>query len=78
LKNLLGIEKREMDERAHGSIFVNIRNEVQRLVEINVKDLRKQYKSNALYLFASMKRGVDINYQKTAQLVHHTMEVNFF
>lgn len=73
LKHLLGIEKREMDETAHGSVFLNIRNEVQRIVEINVKDLQKQWKSKAIYALASLRRGVDINYQKVAQLVHHTM-----
>lgn len=75
LKNLLGIEKREMEEDAHGSIFVNIRNEMQRIIEVNVKDLQKQWKSNALWALASLRRGIDINYQKVAQLVHHTMEM---
>jgi hypothetical protein len=75
IKNLLQIEKREMDETPHGSIYINIRNEIQRIVEVNVKTLSKEWKQKALLALSALRQGVDVNYQKVIQVVHHSMEM---
>lgn len=63
----MGIEKREMDEDAHGSLFINIRNEVQRIVEINIKDLKKQWKCKlkVCIAFAALQMNASLHSQRS-------------
>ncbi|ODM89521.1 Vitellogenin [Orchesella cincta] len=66
------ITKREMKENSHGSIYVNFRNGMQRLWQVDSLEKYLSWKSLSNYL--SLRQGIPFNYQKTIQLAHHSME----
>lgn len=61
-----------MKEAPHGSVFLNIRQDMQRLWQIDNLEEYLQIKNTPF--LASLRRGVPFNYQKTIQLAHQTME----
>ncbi len=61
-----------MKEAPHGSVFLNIRQDMQRLWQID--NLEEYLKVDNVPFQAVLRRGAAFNYQKTIQLAHQTME----
>lgn len=75
IRNLLGIEKRQMHERPHGALYFKIRNEMSRLFQVSVEDIETQWQKMKVDAFINLKRGINTNYQKVVELAEHSIEM---
>ncbi|CAG7823853.1 unnamed protein product, partial [Allacma fusca] len=75
IQSLLNINARQQQDPVVGNLFINVRNEMQRMWTIDEKTLEQYVQQIIGYVMQSGQKQMPVNYQKVAQLAEHVFSM---
>jgi len=75
IRSLLNINSRQQEDPVVGNLFINVRNEMQRMWTIDEKTLEQYVQQIIGYVMQTGEKQMPVNYQKVAQLAEHVFSM---